>query len=1005
MKFSCLLPVLLLLSVNAPAAEEYLGAQAALAKAAKIAAAAAASSEGGNPADQLISELNAFTVSLPTLEPKAAALQWLAFNNRAASFSIHSVQGDYEKLQKLSFESLVLTLPPPSAWEILRDSVAAENPAEKASSLRALLLRWYFDRLLGNVANLERDYPKIAQAVADLDADRLNAQHLLDPLDKMFFSVSDNGDAILKILEQRLETAARSSSRMDFPRYTPPFEVPDLVTLLGEKRAGAFLVRALSEISGSLAVYDGIETAKLARKIALEELNDLKAPQWRLACSLEAGDLYSALVKKFPPDESNPDFQRARSYELLRQLAAGKIAEAVELALAITKREPSAISFGAQEMTRNPARASAVSQFFYELLSRNPNLPYWQYYIETSVQAGESEKMLALVRSTLAGQISDGARIELTKSFADALLAAGKIEEGIAELEKICVQEKKGGNAPYFRGQDDLETAIRIAQIGRVTQHPEWVEKGLQLCRDKLAAEAKENDERSSQELSAVRFSALLLDLQRGAEAEAVLIEALGEVESQWKTSAENSYFPYAGEAPVLCSLVGVYLAAGRYDDVLTLLEDAPVWGARDLSKILTNICYLGNRRNASLGYCAAKSLARTGKREEAKKIVQALLVTETGKDEVYELLVELEGPRALAELERLHGLDPFEERPVLWKARVLLDAGKLDEAEKAARDAIAIDPSDGEEGPGDRMRVYAILADILKAKSQTKDAEFFLKVVQAIRMSEEADLLYELHLISRAIALYEESLTYFADAYCIQSRLALRLAEHGDWAEAEKHYRRAYELMPDSFGRVESHCFGCERAFAGEEQQTLAERIFTEMAAQRPDNPRVRYLLAYLRIEQGRYRDALPELQKAVELDPDYLNAWKKLADISRKVHLPAGQRNAIAANLLRLDPSQRHISLNLAGVTDLASIWTTLAKIAKGFPKPPDGLLALPASVATLEEMARDPQRKPIYQQLVSRAGPSRRDVAPGAVFAEQDFTRGISALLLYLQQIPQF
>ena len=33
---------------------------------------------------------------------------------------------------------------------------------------------------------------------------------------------------------------------------------------------------------------------------------------------------------------------------------------------------------------------------------------------------------------------------------------------------------------------------------------------------------------------------------------------------------------------------------------------------------------------------------------------------------------------------------------------------------------------------------------------------------------------------------------------------------------------------MPDSFGRVESHCFGCESVFQGADAQALAERVFT---------------------------------------------------------------------------------------------------------------------------------------------------------------------------------
>ena len=70
---------------------------------------------------------------------------------------------------------------------------------------------------------------------------------------------------------------------------------------------------------------------------------------------------------------------------------------------------------------------------------------------------------------------------------------------------------------------------------------------------------------------------------------------------------------------------------------------------------------------------------------------------------------------------------------------------------------------------------------------------------------------------------MWRKALEQFADAYCIQSRLAIRLMEAGRREEAFEHYRRAYELMPSSFGRVESHCFGCESVFQGAAQQTLA--------------------------------------------------------------------------------------------------------------------------------------------------------------------------------------
>ena len=93
---------------------------------------------------------------------------------------------------------------------------------------------------------------------------------------------------------------------------------------------------------------------------------------------------------------------------------------------------------------------------------------------------------------------------------------------------------------------------------------------------------------------------------------------------------------------------------------------------------------------------------------------------------------------------------------------------------------------------------------------------------------------------------------------------------------EAEEHYRRAYELMPDSFGRVESHCFGCEGVFNSSLGKDTAEHVFTSLVEKTPEKPQVHYLTGYLRQNQGRLPEALEHFRKAVARDPDALNACK---------------------------------------------------------------------------------------------------------------------------------
>src|SRR5207302_3553445 len=131
---------------------------------------------------------------------------------------------------------------------------------------------------------------------------------------------------------------------------------------------------------------------------------------------------------------------------------------------------------------------------------------------------------------------------------------------------------------------------------------------------------------------------------------------------------------------------------------------------------------------NSSLpvSYLTASALLATGRKEEALKIADDLLDHNPGLDRAYELRLQLGGNSILARLDELFARDQFEERPLIWKAELLRRENKLEEAEKTVRQAISIDPSDGEQGPGDRMRAYAVLADIREARSDKKEADFF---------------------------------------------------------------------------------------------------------------------------------------------------------------------------------------------------------------------------------------------------------------------------------------
>jgi tetratricopeptide (TPR) repeat protein len=422
----------------------------------------------------------------------------------------------------------------------------------------------------------------------------------------------------------------------------------------------------------------------------------------------------------------------------------------------------------------------------------------------------------------------------------------------------------------------------------------------------------------------------LQAELRRSGQTAAAQAIALAEIErvdtGPEKLAEYAAFVPNPAKRAALVELAGIYDAAGRSEDVLRLLNEVGAWSARDLLAIIA----LKDSLGTPLGLMAAKALAASGDHDTAKTTVRVLLDRMPGYDPAYQLLVDLNGEQAVEELDRLYTLDQFQERPLIWKAVALNKSGQFDEAERTIRRAIAIDPSDGEQGQNDRMRAYAVLADTLEAKGDTTSAQENRRAVSAIRLSEQADELHKLGLYQRAFAGYRAALDEFSDTYCIQSRLAVQLASQGLHDEAIKHYRRAYELMPDSFGKVESHCFGCESVFANSSAQDIAEQVFTDLIKRSPTSPQAHYMLGYLRKEQGHYDEAVKLFRQAVALDGDYLNAWKHLHQLGEKIYIEPSERDIARLKLFDLDPRQRHVTYSLDEVTNFTTLWQAYSQVA---------------------------------------------------------------------------
>jgi tetratricopeptide (TPR) repeat protein len=890
--------------------------------------------KGVSPAAALMRDVEAFRSRAPQLAAPVAAAQWLELWDRSLTMDAQRAAREYDAYDALTqspvgARSLLAALPPPEAWPSLRTQAAA-RAKKKPEDVSALGLRLLTELLV-------RDAAAAQQSLAAFE--RLAGSRGSGERELKLLAVNDARALVYKLYGTREQIAEGFLATVDVRARQPygmSVGVPDLVGLLGPARAEALLTQALRKPVG-LHVPEGAATKALARELALRHIGSLRKPQWGLVDGIGTAALYEALQARFDPragtakaaaaDEAEPQADYARRqadlYYFIDLVIAGRHADA-ERAMVRASGGGDWLGVPRQAMSELAQKGhnAAVRAFLADLLGRRPQLPAWDFYLEQAGVLGRSDESIALLDAVLKRtDLTPHLRASLLEKRLDALLAADQVDAAAAGFRMLLAAPPTRDDA---RLAQRTTAAIRLAGLGRVLKQPGWSRLGLDYAARALALPS---GPQSHWRTTALR--SLLAELRRQGATDAAQALVLAELEREGEDPG------FAGLAAVvadpakrsaLVELVGLYDAAGRPADVLSLLDEVGVWGARDLAELVADKDSMGT----PVGLMAARALKAGGNVQGAMVAARAVMAQLPNHDPAYQLFVDLAGEASISELDRMAARDPFEERPLVWKAVALARAHRYEAAEESARRAIAIDPSDGEQGVNDRMRAYAVLADALEGKGDPAAAQGLRRAVAAIRLSEQADELHKLGLYQRAFAGYRAALAEFSDAYCIQSRLAVQLGRSGHHEEALKHYRRAFELMPESFGRVESHCFGCESVFAGPSAQAVAEEVFTGLHKRGAGQPQVEYMLGYLRKEQGRYEDAATLFRRAIALDALYLNAWRQLNDLGEKTYIDPGERDIARLRLFELDPGQIHVRYQLDEVADLPSLWRAIDRFA---------------------------------------------------------------------------
>ncbi len=901
-------------------------------------------------------------------------------------------------------------LPPPMVWAALQERVAA-RPLAGSDSRREALLRILVLYMNGKYGDLENAVSDYGATIGQTGDRRRHSEDMMRQFRALQLGLDEGAkDKIVGRFSDYLRALASGSEDRG-----GVITIPDLVALAGEKKAEELVLQAIRIPRSRVYVPSGGETLALVKRLVREHVEELSAPRWDLVSTPDDVALYEALARRFPepgaggeelaaefegnaPDapqyvvrnafrEQGAEERRAaKTFYIFGLLLRSRVKEATKSAAGMDAGDFEAGDFDDVWKSLDPVRHSAeLSAFCTEMLSARPDVPLWVRCGVLAARTGAAIDMQGMVNHAATRQdLPPDVRLKVREQQADVLLAQDNVDGAIAILREMGTGSgpKPDAALDAAAAGTRAKVAARLCRLGRLLERPALVKEAIAMARGASGSTwriAPYPGEAGSKDTDLVKT--LVEAGEFGAAEEMILLSVRDTIRSS--IAGELTAIPVLSQH--LRRLAEVYDAAGRHADVVTLLEKAPWWGAGDLA-VLMNM-------DEKAGQLAARALHGTGRDPEALAVAKFHLLLHPEDDRAYEVLVGIQGAAAIPWLDNVYARDRFEERPLIWKAHLLRKAGRLKEAEAVARQALKVDPTDGKQSAGDRVRGYAVLAEILTDLGKTEDAAFFERVVKSVRIAERGDEFTDARMIRRSLSLYREAASSFVDAYCVQWRLAERLLALGDIEGARRHYEIAFERMPNQFGEVASFCFGCEGVFRNRQSRGVAENVLSRIVETSPGKPQVHFLLGQLREAQGREAEAYRHYRTASDLDPSYLDAWAKAYDLRRGLFLTRAEQDDMTLQMIRLDPLCRHSRWEVSDVADLKGLWAAFEDIRR--PEGPGnaGLLPLAASRDRLVKTAKE-LGVPLGDLAFDRYfGERRRETPePGEAVTSNGFAQGV-------------
>ncbi|HTQ10583.1 MAG TPA: hypothetical protein VMI31_10965, partial [Fimbriimonadaceae bacterium] len=612
-----------------------------------------------DPAGAFWRTVGAYIRSQTKLSSKVSAARWIALAERCPSAeAIWELDDSSESL----FPEVIAALPGPSVWPEIERQL--KEQVDKKPEARDVALLALAETLGGK---------------SDAAWNLVGGIKGLGPEQAVLLTYVEVALALREGNKDRIEQAYRREADAYSGRTQPIggdkiMNLPDLSVILGPSRARSLLADIFRTFDGEVNIERGDAFKKMAREVALAGAAKLKHPQWTLALDPDAGPLFEAMHRQFPDvmrgtqrnaGWSSDTYSAAAADYMIYLVAHGRVDDAT----AFVKHQNSAYWYWQvpENETSYLAKLGKTDDFikFLEAMIQGGKTTLLQDYSDFCREIGQSEREKQFVAQL--PEATRAAQRDPTYEQVLDLASKGQIEQACS----LLVKRLEAPDALKSISNSAPNSASQLFDIGQFLHRKDYTDLALKVGEEAI---------RTGDDMFIQGWVwQALLEQNRGPEAERIVADSL-------QRAAHSSVSPPGGKEQYE-ALIQIYAKAGRWADVVTMLEDAPNWGVTDVAFLNDSM-----KRENAVPFIAARALAGVGRKQEALRVLLFVLNAQPDLDQAYELLLSLDPKGAETILDRMHRTSPMATRPLMWKAKLLQNESRLADAEALIRQAIAID-------------------------------------------------------------------------------------------------------------------------------------------------------------------------------------------------------------------------------------------------------------------------------------------------------------------------